>query len=191
MNRALPAFAFMVFSVMAFSVFSFVPAAMADKKKAGGGAPKIEIRLPKDLQAKEDAFEKARKKLNRGQKKLIEEMEVNFVSTVDPDLQILQLASDMEACGSDFVNAPDIMKKFNDYRAKKNEHQVVLWGTFDQKYYPQVDFMDHKMLREHLVIKLKVAMNVGAQMIKMRAAQFEKQQQCDKARETLGLESGE
>ncbi len=184
MNRALLFFC----AFLAFSLF-LVPS-IAEAKKNQTGQPDIKVKLPKEWQDKEDAFEKARKKLNREQKKLIEEMEVNFVSTVDPDLQILKLASNLEACGTDFVNDPKIIEKFNNFRAKSNERQVIIWGTFDQKYYPQVDFMDHKMLREHLVIKFKIAMNVGAQMIKIQAGQFDKGQQCENAKATLDLEDG-
>lgn len=179
MNRALLFFC-------AFLTLSLAPLSAAAKNQAG--QPDVKVKLSEEMEEKEEAFEKARKKLSKEQKKLIEEMEATFMSTVDPDIQILKLASEIEACGTEFVQQPDVIEKFNAFRNEKNEKQTIMWGTFDQKYFPQVDFMDHKMLREHLALQLKIGMTVASEMIKVQGAQFDKAQQCEKAKSTLGLD---
>lgn len=180
MNRAL------LFSCTFFAL-TLAPLPAAAKNQAG--QPDVKVKLSEEMEEKEEAFEKARKKLSKEQKKLVGEMEATFMSTVDPDIQILKLASEMEACGPEFVQQPDVIEKFNAFRNERNEKQTIMWGTFDQKYFPQVDFMDHKMLREHLALQLKIAMTVAAEMIKVKGAQFDKGQQCESAKSTLGLEA--
>lgn len=95
----------------------------------------------------------------------------------------------LPAAAKNQAGQPDVIEKFNAFRNERNEKQTIMWGTFDQKYFPQVDFMDHKMLREHLALQLKIAMTVAAEMIKVKGAQFDKGQQCESAKSTLGLEA--
>lgn len=154
-------------------------------KDSGSKPPEVKIKLSEKAEAIEDSFQKEKKKLKKEQKALLDHMESVFVSTVDPDIEILRLASDIEACDVPEEEKGAMMSQFNEVRNKKNDSQVVMWGKFQQKFYSQVDFMDHELLKSYLAVKLMTAMKVASDMIKIQAHQFDKELQCERARQTL------
>ena len=171
-------------AVLALSLF-FTTCPTYAKKKQTGNEPDVTITLSEEAQKTEKEFERALKKLDSKQKAFSQEMEVKFIETVEPDRSILELASQIDACGYEGAKQKEVMEQFNSFRDRKNEEQLIMWGTFVKKYYPMVDFMDHDLLKKHLAIVLNKAMDVSAKMIAIRAAQFDKELQCERAQETL------
>lgn len=163
------------------------PAAQAAKKEAPENAalPQIEVRLSPEVQKKEKAFETAREKLSEEQDTLVTEMEQKFMSTVDPYLQTVQLKNDIAACGFEEEESESAEKKFSAFKQRNEDRQIELWGLFNAKYYPRVDFIDHTVLKEHLAVKLKIASTTAEQLIRLKAAQTKRSAQCEQAKETL------
>jgi len=155
--------------------------------------PEVSVKLSPEMEKKEKAFAKAFKKLSKEEKARVKEMEVAFRKTASPQVQVLKLASHIEACefkGDKQVAAESGLSAF---KKSAREQQVILWGKFEQKYRPMVDFMDYAMLREHLVLKLKVETATAAQLVRFNATRTERKVQCAEAKrvlEEIALNSG-
>lgn len=147
--------------------------------------PEVAVNLSPEMQKREKAFAKAFKKLSKDEKALVTEMEIAFRKTASPQVQVLKLASHIEAC--DFKDDEEIAAKsaLSAFRKSAEEQQVILWGTFEQKYRPMVDFMDYARLREHLVLKLKVETATAAQIVRFNATRTERKVQCAEAKRVL------
>ncbi len=168
-----------------FLVCSAQPARAEEKTEGDKSLPQIEVRLSPETEKKEKMFEEARKKLSEDQDMLVTEMEQQFMSTVDPGLFTIQLASDIAACDFQLKEKEDAEKKLSVFKRKNEDAQIELWGLFNNKYYPRVDFLDHRVLKEHLALKLQIASTTAKQLIRLKAAQTERSEQCEQAKKTL------
>ncbi|MCB1681232.1 MAG: hypothetical protein KDI61_02620 [Alphaproteobacteria bacterium] len=174
------------FTACTLLMLSLTPAALAaDSQGKKAAAPKVKVKLSPEMEEKEKAFNKIRKKLTTEQDSLVSEMEQKFMQTIDPDIQILTLASDLSACTPPEDEKAKMTEQFKAFQTKRNDQQIILWGQFEKQYMPRVDFMDQKMLKEHLALQLKIATVTAAQLIRLKASQTDKTQLCDEAQKTL------
>ncbi len=148
--------------------------------------PDVQVNLSSEMKKKEKAFKNIRKKLSKKQDELITELEQIFMTTLDPEIQVIKLQNNMAACEfeeeAERTEAEEKLSAFREWTKKK---QVILWGTFEQEQMPRVDFMDHAILRQHLALKLHIAKSTASQLIRLQSTRSDIQTRCQQAKNTL------
>ncbi len=170
-------------SALAFFFLFLCSPAIAGKPST---APDVQVKLSPAMEKKDMAFNKLRKKLTKEQDALVIELEQRFISTLDPELQVMKLQSNMAACEfekeEEKIQAEEKLSAFREWSKKK---QIILWGTFEKEQMSSIDFMEHDMLREHLAMKLHIAKATASQLIRMNATKVDINTRCQQAKNTL------
>ncbi len=142
-------------------------------------APKLKVKMSDEMQAKEDAFQAKFKTLTDKQKAIVSQMEIDFMKTTQPDIDILHVANQISKCSySSSAKNKLIEKAFQKYQQERNDVQNQMWADFDRKYKGQIDFMDEKELRHHLYLQFNIATSTAASLIKVKGSKADAREWC-------------
>lgn len=153
-------------------------------------SPKLKVKMSDEMQAKEDAFSEKFQSLTDEQKAIVSQMELDFMQTTQPDIDILYAANQISKCSySSTTKNKMIEKKFKQYQDKQNEIQNQMWAEFDRKYKGKVDFMDEKELRHHLYLQFNIATSTAASLIKVKGNNEKPREWCKTGLKTIEVGS--
>lgn len=145
----------LVASVLALVVVS---PAMAQKNQT------INIKMPPEHKIITEAFDAATKNITQEQKAHLEFLTKEHVKTLEPDIEILTQAVNLEPCMKAGLIQEGDAKNFLKFRDHRNMVQDRMRNQFDHMYLAKVDFMDRELLRQHLLMQQMIQLQLVGQM---------------------------
>ena len=156
---------FVAAAVVCFSI-SFVFATVAKAEEAAGQdkkAPTINIQPDAQMNAASKAYDAAIADLSADQKSELEKLNNEFAGTMDPDMQILNRAAELEHCAThDETFKADAAKHtaaFIQWRDAVNADQEKLWAAH-RSLRKEITYIDQAVLDDYYMFQAKLMLQL-------------------------------
>lgn len=142
--------------------------------------------LTEEMILSEDAYKRVRDTLQPEQKKILEDLENNYLLTLAPEMEVARLSWQLKSCDyKDKAQKEEDASIFSAFKLEKKRETQTLKEKAAAAFKDKTSFIDAAVLTRHIAVIMHFGRHVSLQALRGQMIDTDAKELCDQGRKTL------